>query len=335
MFMDIIEKLLEKSQEAFITGIELYNKPTIKYRIEGFSFFICNAWELLLKAGLLKNKGSKSIYYKNNPERTLSLENCIALTMTNDKDPRRTNLERIIKLRNTSTHYITEEYEIIYVPLFQACVLNYINWLLESFNIDITEKLGTNFLTLSVRLSTIKETEIKAKYPKEIADKLINAFEDISASIGEKPSPNYAIQIRHDIYITKKENGASAKVFITNDADKAAIILKEPKDMHSLYPYSYKKSIDMINKRIRKDNIPFVNPGSSGAQNVFNKYHFDLFLKFYNMKNDPKYCYHYIAGSVPFYSYNDRTIDLIIEEIKKNPEHVIQDLKTSIAKIKS
>lgn len=34
----IINKLLTKSQEAFIVAIELYNKPTIKYRVEGFSF---------------------------------------------------------------------------------------------------------------------------------------------------------------------------------------------------------------------------------------------------------------------------------------------------------
>lgn len=50
------ERLVEKSIEAFIMGIEIYNKPTIKYRIEGFSFFIVNAWELMLKAELLKRE---------------------------------------------------------------------------------------------------------------------------------------------------------------------------------------------------------------------------------------------------------------------------------------
>ncbi|MCI5658653.1 MAG: DUF3644 domain-containing protein [Megasphaera elsdenii] len=57
------EKLIEKSKEAFIVAIELYNKPTIKYRVEGFSFFICNAWELMLKAHLIRTKGEYSIYY--------------------------------------------------------------------------------------------------------------------------------------------------------------------------------------------------------------------------------------------------------------------------------
>ncbi len=40
------DRLVEKSIEAFSMAIELYNKPTIKYRVEGFSLFICNAWSL-------------------------------------------------------------------------------------------------------------------------------------------------------------------------------------------------------------------------------------------------------------------------------------------------
>ena len=41
----LIDDMLEKSEEAFLMAIEIYNKPTINYRIEGFSFFICNAWD--------------------------------------------------------------------------------------------------------------------------------------------------------------------------------------------------------------------------------------------------------------------------------------------------
>ena len=50
---ELKERLIDKSIEAFILGLEIYNKPTIKYRIEGFSFFICNAWELMLKAEMI------------------------------------------------------------------------------------------------------------------------------------------------------------------------------------------------------------------------------------------------------------------------------------------
>ena len=37
-------RLVDKSIEAFLMGLEVFNKPTINYRTEGFSFFICNAW---------------------------------------------------------------------------------------------------------------------------------------------------------------------------------------------------------------------------------------------------------------------------------------------------
>lgn len=34
----LVDKLTDKSKEAFIMAIEVYNKPSIKYRVEGFSF---------------------------------------------------------------------------------------------------------------------------------------------------------------------------------------------------------------------------------------------------------------------------------------------------------
>ena len=91
-----VNRLIDKSIESFLMAIEVYNKPTIHYRIEGFSMFICNAWELLLKAHMMNTQGERSIYYKDNPNRTLSLENCIEKVFTNRKAHLRLNLEKII-----------------------------------------------------------------------------------------------------------------------------------------------------------------------------------------------------------------------------------------------
>ena len=59
--MKLSEKLVEKSIEAFIMGLEIYNKPTIRYRVEGFAFFVCNAWELMIKAKMINDFGEGSI----------------------------------------------------------------------------------------------------------------------------------------------------------------------------------------------------------------------------------------------------------------------------------
>ncbi|HRG63845.1 MAG TPA: DUF3644 domain-containing protein [Burkholderiales bacterium] len=51
--------LLEKSIQAVLSAIELYNKPIFSYREESFSILMVNAWELLLKAKKLKDNNSK------------------------------------------------------------------------------------------------------------------------------------------------------------------------------------------------------------------------------------------------------------------------------------
>ena len=51
---NISTRLINKSTEAFILGLEIYNNPTIRYK---WTFFVCNAWELMLKAYLINRDG--------------------------------------------------------------------------------------------------------------------------------------------------------------------------------------------------------------------------------------------------------------------------------------
>lgn len=121
--IDLKKKSLDKIIEAFMMDIEIYNKTSIQYRVERFIIFMCNARELMLKAYIFKREGNKHIYFKDKPGRTISLINCIEKVFTNNKDTLRINLEKIIELRDQSTHLITEEYEMVYVPLFQSSIL--------------------------------------------------------------------------------------------------------------------------------------------------------------------------------------------------------------------
>ena len=327
---NLINQLLEKSQEAFIVGIELYNKPTIKYRVEGFSFFICNAWELMLKAYLIKRDGEESIYYPNDRKRTKNLSNCIEQIFTNKKDPLRMNLEQIIDLRNTSTHFITEEYEQIYVPFFQSCVLNYTNKLAEFFGIDITKNIPSNFLVLSVKLSPISPEEVHARYPQEIANRVLQTVGRLNDSLPENGNDRYAVMIKHDIYITKKADLASTTVRFAKDAKEAAFIIKDTKDMQKLCPHRRGKCIELINKKLKMERINFINPSklpTDEKYNTFTTNNFDCIVKFYQIKENPKLCYKYEIGTQTLYSYSDAAIELIVEEIKKDPEHIIQNLR--------
>lgn len=308
--------MLDKAKEAFILAIEIYNKPTIKYRVESFSFLICNAWELMLKAHLLERDGDDSIYFKDNPTRTLSLETCVKKVFTNEKSPIHRNLMKIIELRNTSTHFITEEYEMIYIPLFQASVLNFVEKMQDFHTIDMTEIIPQNFLTLAVSMKTLDENIIRAKYPEELVEKLLTTKHTLDPMI-EENNQGFAIKIEHLHYITKNKNEATSFVHIDSHAETGVKIIKEIQDPNNTHKFSMKNAIKEIDKRLRKEEIDF----------KMNAHKFNLFNVYYGIKENPRLCYIHKQYSQPTYSYSMQAIEFIVNEIKKDPLNIIENLK--------
>lgn len=63
-----VDSILEKSIACAVSAIEIYNKPDFKYREETFAILMINAWELVLKAKMIKDAHNnlKVIYVKEN-----------------------------------------------------------------------------------------------------------------------------------------------------------------------------------------------------------------------------------------------------------------------------
>ena len=316
---EIKQKLVDKSIEAFIMGLEIYNKPTIKYRIEGFSFFICNAWKLMLKAELLNR--NEDIYYSDKSGRTLSLEPTIK-KIYSDKNTRvRLNLEKIIELRNISTHFITEDYEAKYAPLFQACVLNFVNEIKRFHNIDISNYISQNFLTITANYEPLSNEQIRLKYPPEIAERFIQQSNQIDVLTQEYDSDKFAIPIKQNLYITKKKDEGVFVIAIASESPNKVAIVKELKDPANTHKYAFNNVIAVVNNRLSKSNIKL------GYKNGFNSYVLNLFIEFYDIKSDNKYSYKHSLGNSTSYTYSERLIDFIINEIKKNPDGFVESLK--------
>lgn len=329
--MSLSDQLISKAKEAFIMAIEVYNKPTIHYRLEGFSFFICNAWELMLKAHLLNTKGEASIYYPDKPNRTISLENCIEKVFTNAKSPIRANFEKIIELRNTSTHFITEEYEMVYVPLLQACVFNFVEKMKEFHNVDMTEIIPENFITLSVRITALDETEIRAKYPVQISERLI-AQKQVITPMMQNSNSNFAIILDHRYYQTKDKNQATEVYHIAKEAEEGIRIVKELKDPSVTHKYNAKEAIKEINKRLEKNEIHPLYGGQTISS--INNFHFLMFISYFGLRTNERYCYKHMIGPQPRYTYSIQAIDFIVDEIKKDPDHILDVLKKKSSKPK-
>jgi hypothetical protein len=153
--------LLDKSIEAAISAIELYNKPNFLYREESFSILMINAWELLLKAKLLKdNKNSlKSIYlplkknkkdgttYKINRYKTSRTGNYVTsgifelLEKAKIDKNLRVHLETLIEIRDNAIHFINSSkvFEKSFLDIATASLKGYSIFIKDNFNRSLDE----------------------------------------------------------------------------------------------------------------------------------------------------------------------------------------------------
>lgn len=311
-------------------AVEVYNRPSIKYRVEGFSFFICNAWELMLKAKILRDNGADAIFYKDNPGRTKDLERCVSVVFTNKKDPLRKNLEDIIKLRNTSTHFIVEEHEQIYIDLFHSCIRNFEDKMFDFHGENMGDVLPPHYLALSMTASPATPEQIRAKYPPEIAEKFLFDRALIESEELLQASQKYSIVVTTEIAIVRDRDRANFTVAWNNDSETAMRTAKVFQDPSKTHPYPPGKVIEVVNRRLRKEGIDLK---ANGESKHFTSNDWRLFMRFYSLQDDPMYAYlHEMGGKDRRYTYSERTISMIVENIRSNPEGIIDDLKKKVNK---
>lgn len=327
---ELAGQLVNKSLEAFIMGLEIYNKPTIRYRVEGFSFFITNAWELMLKAKLLND--GESIYFKDNPDRTLSFNDVINKVYPDKKQPLRLNLEKIVTLRNTSTHFITEDYEMVYAPLFQSNVLSFGEQLQRFHQHDITQDIPQNFLTLSATMAPLTNEQIKLKYSPEVAQRLIFQKNDIETTAELNPNDKFSMAIAHHLYQVKSKDNADFTFKFAADGELPVQTVTKYKNPAETHKYSYSNLVMEIKRRLEIHNIKLKFKSGQQIKHVFTSYVLTLFINFYDMKSNDKYAFKHIIGKSKSYSYSQSAAEFVVSEIKKDPQNIIANLKK--AKIK-
>ena len=315
MNKDLIDEMLNKSQEAFLMAIEIYNKPTISYRLEGFAFFICNAWELLLKAKILND--GESIYYSDKPNRTISLSNCISHVFTNDKDPVRKNLEIILGLRNTSTHFIIKELDSIYLPFMQANVLNYSQKLFDFFNIDVTEKINSSFMTLVVNNESISNEEILSRYGEQIFNRYDKLKNETNNIIEDNSNEKLAIKVDLNVKIVKDKDKAQLTFRIAKDGEESVRIIKELKDTNLTHCYSQKRVREIVTDNLKRRGLEF----------KLSQYDLQLICNKYDLKSNEKYFYkHELTNR---WGCSQQLIDFLTDLILKNTD-IINELRNEL-----
>ncbi len=273
------QKFIEKSHAAMLAAIEVYNKPTFSYREETFCILAVNAWELLLKAKLLKEskndpkaiqvrvprqlkggeKSTKHMTVKKNRAgnaMTLQLSACVAaLEKAQDRASRvpqevALNLEAIIDVRDNATHFIVASALLQRNVLELACasVRNYValskTWFDRDFGSSLSLMLPVAFFHGIEEVGAVVVTRDE----KRLIDRL-QATATQPAANGE-----YQVAVRVDVRLRRSNLDTAANVQVTRDPEALAIRLDENQLMET-YPWSYADL--QVQLRRRKPDIKF------------------------------------------------------------------------------
>lgn len=292
----LINLMINKSQDSFLLAIELYNKPTIMLNVEGFVIFICNAWELMLKAFLLKNRDS--IYYKKSKSvnRTLALDALIKKVMTNNKDNVRINLEIINGIRNSAIHLIIPEYSLMFNELFLSCVKNYVERLYRYFEININDRINTDFLSLHIP-STKSKIDIIGKYGKQVYQKYYDTNKFVSETLRERTNENGYIPkelaMSYEIKFKKVNDISNADICVYNAKNEKsikAVKVVETLDPNQTHPLKQSDIIKKVQNEIDIKCLTFV-PYTISKNTKFTADTFGMFCKYYKIKSNSEYAY--------------------------------------------
>ena len=265
-----INILVEKSEAAMISAIEIYNKPDYKYREETFALLAVNAWELLLKAKLAHEKkigdlfefeypnkkngerSKKKVLKRNrsgNPQ-TLSIWRVITVieneTGVKIDQAVKSNIEALIEIRDNAAHFVNLGPNLSkqILGFGTATVRNYLNLSIEWFNRGLSQ-----YSLYLMPIGFIEGVPIATALGGKKEEKRLSSF--LELLVEESKSQEYSdfhVSLVVDVSMHKAGTDFAIPMYRTNDPDALNIELSE-EDIRRMYPWDYKELTDRLKSR--------------------------------------------------------------------------------------
>lgn len=304
----IEDRLIEKSLDAFLLSIEIYNRLTQRNRIEAFCILAINAWELFLKAKLIKSKGETALYYPKQPNRTLAVHDVVKELFTKQNNPIRKNIEDMIELRDKAVHLLLPELQPQLSRIFQSSVLNYHKLYSDFVSESPFTESGSGLISLIVDAEQIGSNVIQKNYGVDTANIVNEFFERFKSNENQLQSLEYAIPIEYKLAFTKNPKHGDL-TFTTGKDGKSAILVEVPKSIDKTHPWREKDVLLALHKMFPEDS-------------TINKRFFQGALlreHIRDSKNSP--FYHRIENPTT-HRYSDALIDLIANKVRVDSNYV-------------
>jgi len=268
--VSISKDLSDKSVQAAVSAIEIYNKPDFSYREEAFSLLMINGWELLLKGKWLLDHGdaltSLHIVEKQSDgtKKTKTnragnpmtyglpyiLEKLLADPNSGLEKPGHDNILALMEVRDNSAHFLNKDkyFGRRILELGTASLRNYVQLSAEWFQIDLS---GYNFFLMPISFYHGFESVAPVSndlYPDQVKNLLhyIDQLQEQDNTLEESANQHFALTLQTQLVKGSKNEAVAFKW--TNDPSAPAIALRE-EDVLKNYPFDYRSLTDALKKR--------------------------------------------------------------------------------------
>lgn len=250
-----------RAAKAAVHAIAIYNQPHNAYREEAFSILVVNAWELLLKAKIIKDNRNRleSIYVyvkqkdssrktiKRNRSKTpmtLGVLACLNLLRQQASITERNvqeNIELLVEIRDNSTHFLHND------PALTDRVFRIGTASLRNFFKLYEEWFGHNpeFDFAPIPLAFNAHNVDSVSGPKK--SELKKLVEYLDAKLAKEEKSEFSVAVQMQVTFTKESKGSGIGVRLTNDPSAPEVRLSE-EDILARYPLDYAK----LQQRIRE-----------------------------------------------------------------------------------
>jgi len=232
-------ELLHKSREGALAAVQIFNNPNITFKAESYVVLMNIAWTYMLHAYYRGKKieyryfsmaGSRRRFdkTKHGAHKYWELERCLNEDQSPIDKHAANNLRFLIGLRHEIEHQMTSRIDDLLSARFQACCLNYNEYIKKLFG----DSLGIEkHLSFSLQFSTISmdQKDMLTEHPELPANiqSYVKEFDE-NLTDDEFSNPQYAYRI---LFVPKTANskGQADRVieFVKSDSPLADSINKE------------------------------------------------------------------------------------------------------------
>ena len=227
-------ELLQKSREAMLAAVQIYNNPQVTFKSESFIALAVVAWTYLLHAYYANvgidyryytEKGSRKYYdrTKHGAFKHWELERCLNEKFSPIDQYTANNLRFLIGIRHEIEHQMTKRIDDSISAKVQACSINYNYYIKKLFGdeLGVDQELG-----LSIQFSPLQaEQKAILLHNEQVATNVknfITSFED-SLTPDEINNTHYAYRVVFTRVDGKKKNSTTDEVitFISENDPRA------------------------------------------------------------------------------------------------------------------